>query len=56
MFPMLMHAHAYVGTVVAMEKEPGILKEEHKRTVEGLRDQMERELQQYSDTYFVWVV
>lgn len=26
------------GTVVAMEKEPGILKEEHKAVIEGLRD------------------
>ena len=34
-----------------MEKEPGILKEEHKRTIEGLQDQMERELQQFCDTH-----
>ena len=32
------HDHCYAGTVVAMEKEPGILKEEHKAVIEGLRD------------------
>ena len=34
----------YSGTAVAMEKEPGILKEEHKVVVEKLRDEIERDL------------
>ena len=37
----------YIGTVVAMEKQAGILKEEHKAVVEALRDSLERDLQQY---------
>ena len=40
-----------LGTVVAMEKEPGILKEEHTEMIESLRDQVEKELQQYRDTH-----
>ena len=43
-----MHWHA--GTAVAMEKEPGILKEEHKAVVESLRDQIEKDLQQYKES------
>lgn len=39
----------YAGTAVAMEKEPGILKEEHKAIVEALRDQIEKDLQQYKE-------
>jgi glutaredoxin 3 len=39
------------GTVVAMEKQAGILKEEHKAVVEALRDSVERDLQHYRDTH-----
>ena len=39
----------FAGTVVAMEKEQGILKEEHKMIIETLRDQIEKELQQCRD-------
>lgn len=45
----------YAGTAVAMEKEPGILKEEHKAIVEALRDQIEKDLQQYKEAQGKWV-
>ena len=39
-----------VGTAVAMEKQPDILKEEHKAVVESLRDEIEKDLRQYLDS------
>ena len=39
----------HVGTVVAMDKEPGILKQQHKAVIEALKDQMERELRQHKE-------
>ena len=38
-----------VGTVVAMEKEAGILKEQHITVIEGLRDKIERDLKRFRD-------
>ena len=37
----------YVGTIVAMEKQPGILKEEHRAVIESLRDSIEKDLSEY---------
>ena len=36
-----------MGTAVAMEKEAGILKEEHRAVVENLRDRIEEDLKNY---------
>ena len=44
-----MYIHA--GTVVAMEKQAGIIKEEHKAVVEAMRDSVKKDLQQYRDTH-----
>jgi glutaredoxin 3 len=35
------------GTIVAMEKQPGILKEEHRAIIESLRDEIERDLLEF---------
>ena len=43
----LFHTICYTGTAVAMEKKPGILKEEHRAVVENLRDQIEEDLKKY---------
>ena len=40
----------YTGTAVAMEKEAGILKEEHRAVVENLRDQIEEDLKKYQSS------
>ena len=40
----------FAGTAVAMEKEPGILKEEHSAVVESLRDQIEEDLKKYKSS------
>ena len=37
------------GTVVAMEKEAGILEEQHISIIEGLRDKIENELKQFRE-------
>ena len=37
----------FTGTIVAMEKVPGILKEEHKAIVEAERDNIERDLNEW---------
>ena len=44
---VLMH---YTGTAVAMEKQPGILKDEHKAVVENLRDQIQEDLKKYKSS------
>ena len=44
------HYSRYTGTAVAMEKEPGILKEEHRAVVENLRDQIEEDLKKYKSS------
>ena len=42
-----MHFTFYAGTIVAMEKQPGILKEEHRAIIESLRDEIERDLLEF---------
>ena len=42
---MIFHA----GTVVAMEKKPGILSEQHVAIIERQRDKIETELKQFRD-------
>ena len=46
---LLLYLCVYVGTVVAMEKEAGILSEQHVAVIEGLRDKIETEFKQFRD-------
>jgi len=44
-----MHPHS--GTVLAMEKNPNILKEEHKAVMEAVRDVVEKDFKEYIATH-----
>ena len=46
---MLINLIFHAGTVVAMEKKPGILSEQHVAIIEGLRDMIETEFKQFTD-------
>ena len=45
-----MHPHS--GTVLAMEKDPNILKEEHKAVMEAVRDVVEKDFKEYIATHW----
>jgi len=45
------HPILCTGTVVAMEKQPGILKPEHQSVIEELRDSVERDLKEHRNTH-----
>lgn len=38
-----------LGTIVAMETKPGILKPEHRAIIEAMRDSIERDLAKYRE-------
>lgn len=52
------HTHTYpltlyilhAGTVLAFEKEPNILREEHKAVMEAVRDVVEKDFKEYLAT------
>ena len=45
--PYILHA----GTVLAFEKEPNILREEHKAVMEAIRDAVEKDFKEYLATH-----
>ena len=47
------HLILCTGTVVAMEKQPGILKPEHRSVIEELRDSVERDLKEHRNTHWL---
>ena len=43
--------HTHTGTVLAFEKEPNILKEEHRAVMEAVRDVAEKDFKEYLATH-----
>ena len=41
------HTHTHTGTIVALEKEAGILKDEHVPIIESVRNKIEKEWKEY---------
>ena len=47
----MMSIMLFLGTIVAMETKPGILKPEHRAIIEALRDSIEQDLAKYRDEH-----
>ena len=44
-------SYTHAGTVLAFEKEPNILREEHKAVMEAVRDVVEKDFKEYLATH-----